>query len=69
MLFTIVRLGMLTVADLVWSESGSKEVQRMKQWLKEKNVDDLPRAPLDTQELEEVNIFGIKEDGNVNNSD
>lgn len=49
---------MLTVADLVWSESGSKEVQRMKQWLKEKNVDDLPRAPLDTQELEEVNTLG-----------
>lgn len=45
---------MLQVEDLVWTENGSSEIQRMRQWLKEKNVDDLPRASLAAEELEEV---------------
>ncbi|KAI7852090.1 XRN 5'-3' exonuclease N-terminus-domain-containing protein [Circinella umbellata] len=45
--------GMLQVHDLVWSENGSKEVQKMREWLKENKVDELPRAALTTEELEE----------------
>ncbi|KAI8388238.1 exoribonuclease 1 [Radiomyces spectabilis] len=43
---------MLHVQDLVWSENGPKELQKMKAWLKEKKVDDLPRAGLEVEEME-----------------
>lgn len=48
---------MLRVQDMVWTENGSKEIMRMRHWLKDNKVDDLPRAPLSTEELEEVNTL------------
>ena len=48
---------MLQVNDLVWSENGSKEVQKMREWLKENKVDELPRAALTTEELETVCFY------------
>ncbi|KAI8137507.1 XRN 5'-3' exonuclease N-terminus-domain-containing protein [Fennellomyces sp. T-0311] len=45
--------GMLQVSDMVWSDSGSKEIQRMQKWLKEKKINELPRASLAAEELEE----------------
>lgn len=40
--------------DMVWTDNGQKEILQMRHWLKERKVDELTRAPLDAEELEEV---------------
>ncbi|KAI9319772.1 XRN 5'-3' exonuclease N-terminus-domain-containing protein [Dichotomocladium elegans] len=56
-------IGMLQVEDLIWTESGAKEIQRMRQWLKDRKVDELPRAPLTAEELEEPFVKLIEHEG------
>ncbi|KAI8099060.1 exoribonuclease 1 [Halteromyces radiatus] len=45
--------GMLNASDFAWTENGSAEIKRMRQWLKERGVDSLPTAPLSAEEFEE----------------
>ncbi|KAF7721539.1 hypothetical protein EC973_004513 [Apophysomyces ossiformis] len=53
--------GMLHVEDFIWTDDGAKEIQRMRKWLKEKKIADLPRASLATEELEEPFVKVLEE--------
>ena len=49
--------GMLSVSDFGWTTEGAKTLREMKDWVKSKNVDNLIKAPFDTEELEKVNLL------------
>ncbi|ORZ15873.1 hypothetical protein BCR42DRAFT_44220 [Absidia repens] len=51
---------MINASDLAWVENGSAEIKRMKQWLKERGVDDLPKASLTAEEFEEPVIKAME---------
>lgn len=53
-------LDMLQVEDMAWTDNGQKEILQMRHWLKERNIDELARTPLEAEELEEVSIQELK---------
>ncbi|CAO3701777.1 unnamed protein product [Rhizopus microsporus] len=52
---------MMDVSDFGWTNEGYKYLHKMKEWIKERKVHDLPRAPHSTEELQSDYVLMIEE--------
>lgn len=53
--------GMMSYHEFNWTTDGQKALRQIKEWVKTKNVDNLTRAPIDAEELDDKYCHEVEE--------